>query len=165
MLHRGRRSGRRQAAPAGVDRLQAGRIGHLRDEASKRRVIGLGGAAGGGAAVKVEAQHDAAGIFGHVLVDERVGEAREPAPPGDNRHLRLSRWIDGAEHPLRDGKQPAHPRTPTRTPRKRAGTDGWPVCPTCIGCPLPQFGVPQKVHSDSSPIMSMLPQKRGLIPV
>ena len=57
------------------------------------------------------------------------------------------------------------PRTPTRMPRKRAGTAGWPVWPICTGWPLPQLGVPQKVHSSGPPSMSMEPQNRGLMPV
>lgn len=38
---------------------------------------------------------------------------------------------------------PDHFRLNTRTFRKRAGAAPWPVCASCEGCPLPQFGVPQ----------------------
>ena len=47
---------------------------------------------------------------------------------------------------------------------KRAGTDGWPVWPTWIGWPLPQFAVPQNTHSSGPPTMSIDAQNRGPMP-
>ena len=35
---------------------------------------------------------------------------------------------------------------PTRILRKRAGAAPWPVPMVCMGCPLPQLGVPQSVQ-------------------
>jgi len=45
----------------------------------------------------------------------------------------------------------------------RAGAAGWPVWPTCVGCPLPQFGVPHGTVSAES--MSIERQNVGPIPV
>ena len=47
----------------------------------------------------------------------------------------------------------------------RAGTDGWPVWPTCMGWPLPQLAVPQNTHSSGPPTMSIDAQNRGPMPV
>ena len=79
------------------------------------------------------------------------------------------------EHPIADllaspdlgvGRRvPGHQRTPTRTSVKRAGTEGWPVWPTCIGWPFPQLAVPQNTHSSGPPIMSIEAQNRGPMPV
>jgi hypothetical protein len=57
----------------------------------------------------------------------------------------------------------AHALTPTRTLVNRAGAAGWPVCPTCPGWPLPQFGVPHGTICDDS--MSIDRQNSGPIPV
>jgi hypothetical protein len=44
---------------------------------------------------------------------------------------------------------------PTFTPRNLAGAAPWPVPITCCGCPLPQFGVPHKVHWSREQIASI----------
>jgi len=46
-----------------------------------------------------------------------------------------------------------------------AGEAGCPVCPIWLGCPLPQFGVPQNTHSSSPDNISIFPQNSGVIPV
>ena len=96
------------------------------------------------------------------LVAKRVS-ASVPLADGD---LGLGVGSHAGQDALADVEQHvAHPLTPTRTPRKRHGTAGWPVWPIWPGWPLPQFGVPQNVHSDSLPSMSSEPQKRGPMPV
>ena len=60
---------------------------------------------------------------------------------------------------------PGHQRTPTRTSANRAGTEGCPVWPTCMGWPLPQLAVPQNTHSSAPPTMSIDAQNRGPMPV
>ena len=85
------------------------------------------------------------------------GRGRRCGPPARAQRCAVGRAL-GRRHRR-------HPRTPTRIPRKRAGTAGWPVWPICCGWPLPQFGVPQNVHSSRPPSMSSAPQNRGLIAV
>ncbi len=44
---------------------------------------------------------------------------------------------------------------PTLTPTNLAGDAPWPVPITCCGCPLPQCGVPHKIHSSREQIASI----------
>src|ERR1700685_4433352 len=53
---------------------------------------------------------------------------------------------------------------PTRILRKRAGLAPCPVPTTCCGWPLPQFGVPQSVHSSREQIASIEFQNSVVIP-
>ena len=166
MLHGRRRRRRREAGPAGIDRPQAGCLDGSRHETLDRLVIGLVGERFCDASVECDAQVNAVDRIGDVLVDEAGGEACQRVTPGRDGHFGFRLRADPGQHSLADVQQAvAHPCTPTRMPRKRQGTEGCPVWPICCGCPLPQFGVPQNVHSDSLPSMSRLAQKRGPIPV
>src|SRR5690606_9137738 len=110
-----------------------------------------------------------------VLVDAAVGEAGEGRAALSDRDERLGPVADAGEHLVADveagrgggvsGGIPGHQRTPTRTLVNRAGTDGWPVWPTCMGWPLPQLAVPQKTHSSGPPTMSIDAQNCGPMPV
>src|ERR1700735_2430845 len=53
---------------------------------------------------------------------------------------------------------------PTFTPRNRDGAAPCPVLITCCGCPLPQFGVPHKVHSSLEQIASREFQNSVVMP-
>src|SRR5882762_8402919 len=53
---------------------------------------------------------------------------------------------------------------PTRIFRNRAGLAPCPVPTTCCGWPLPQFGVPQSVHSSREQIASSEFQNSVVIP-
>src|ERR1700732_455554 len=53
---------------------------------------------------------------------------------------------------------------PTLIPRNRDGAAPCPVPITCCGCPLPQFGVPQSVHSSREQIASSEFQNSVVIP-
>src|SRR5438552_5656042 len=57
-----------------------------------------------------------------------------------------------------------HRKTPTFTLRKRAGEAPWPVPITCIGSPLPQLGVPQRIQCFWFAMASQEFQKSGVIP-
>src|SRR5262249_33913407 len=57
-----------------------------------------------------------------------------------------------------------HRNTPTFTLRNRAGEAPCPVPITCIGSPLPQFGVPQSIQCFSLVIASHAFQKSGVMP-
>src|SRR5207244_8339418 len=59
----------------------------------------------------------------------------------------------------------SHPRTPTRTPRKRAGAAGCPVWADCMGWPLPQLRTPQGIQLAPPASMSSEPQNWGVMPV
>ena len=48
--------------------------------------------------------------------------------------------------------------------RNLVGAAPWPVPMTCWGCPFPQLGVPQSVHSSREQIASMEFQKSVVIP-
>ena len=146
------------------------------------RVGGPVQAGGRDAAVEGEPQRDVAQVLRDVLVD---GAVREAGQRGDARadddlglgaggapaHEREDLRGDGSARAGSAARRcggpiaRAHPRTPTRIPRNRAGTAGCPVWPICWGWPLPQLGVPQTVHSSGPPSMSIEPQKRGLIAV
>jgi len=116
-------------------------------------------------------------VVGDVLVDEARREARQRLGALPDGHLDLGVPGPGADQvdrvlgQLEAGRgrrldrHRRYPLTPTRIPRNRAGTAGCPVWPICWGWPLPQFGVPQNVHSSRLPSMSIEPQKRGLIAV
>ena len=47
---------------------------------------------------------------------------------------------------------------PIFTLRKRDGDAPCPVPIVCMGWPLPQFGVPQKIHSSRPQIASQIPR-------
>ena len=49
--------------------------------------------------------------------------------------------------------------------RNREGEAPWPVPIVCIGCPLPQFGVPHKTHSSAPQIASHEFQNSVVIPL
>src|ERR1700691_5035699 len=53
---------------------------------------------------------------------------------------------------------------PTFTLRNRDGAAPWPVPITCCGCPLPQFGVPQSVHSSREQMASSEFQNSVVMP-
>src|SRR5690348_8008220 len=53
---------------------------------------------------------------------------------------------------------------PTFTLLNLAGAAPCPVPITCCGCPLPQFGVPQRVHSSREQIASIEFQNSVVIP-
>jgi hypothetical protein len=52
-----------------------------------------------------------------------------------------------------------------RTLRKREGDAPWPVPIVCIGWPLPQFGVPHKIHSSAPQIASQEFQNSVVMPL
>jgi hypothetical protein len=54
---------------------------------------------------------------------------------------------------------------PILTLRKRAGAAPCPVPIVCIGCPLPQFGVPQRVQCSLPQIESQLFQNSVVMPL
>ena len=56
-------------------------------------------------------------------------------------------------------------RTPTWTPRKRAGQVPWETCAAWPGCPLPQFVKPCRRHSSRPATASIEPQNCGVMPV
>jgi hypothetical protein len=137
----------------------------------------VGAAAGGRrrrrpAAVDGELQVHRDPLVGDVLVDRGVGEAgqRERGLLDAHGGLGVGPGLGADLVQDRGGEVVevgAHPRTPTRTPEKRAGAAPWPVCPTCPGCPLPQLGVPHALHSPGAapPSMSSDCQNRGPMPV
>src|SRR5436190_19771966 len=53
---------------------------------------------------------------------------------------------------------------PTFTLRNLAGDAPWPVPITCYGWPLPQFGIPHKVHWSREQIASIEFQNSVVIP-
>src|ERR1700683_5301545 len=53
---------------------------------------------------------------------------------------------------------------PTLIPRNRDGAAPCPVPITCWGCPLPQFGVPHRVHSSREQIASSAFQNSVVMP-
>src|SRR5882724_3901863 len=57
-----------------------------------------------------------------------------------------------------------YPALPTLILRKRAGAAPWPVPITCCGWPLPQFGVPHKVHSSREQTASIEFQNSVVMP-
>ena len=85
-----------------------------------------------------------------VLVDEGVGEAGQCRAALLGGDLGLGPVADEVEDLLAEVGRAAHPFTPTRTPRNRAGAAEWPVRAVCIGWPLPQLGTPQWIHSDAA---------------
>src|SRR5206468_10953523 len=178
-----------EARPVRIGRSDASRLEDAVDRSTETLVVGGPVDRRGcvAAVVDGDTDQDMVDLGRDVLVDE---PRREPgqglaAPADGDLHLGIPRSradevdnvvgeIEAARGvPVGRRHRPAafgrrhrrYPRTPTRTPRKRAGTDGWPVWPICWGWPLPQFGVPQKVHSSRLPSMSIEPQKRGLIAV
>ena len=54
---------------------------------------------------------------------------------------------------------------PMRIFLKRAGEAPWPVPIVCMGCPLPQFGVPQSVHASRLQMASQEFQNSVVIPL
>ncbi len=118
-------------------------------------------------------QRDSGDVLADVLVDAAVGEAGQRRGAHCRRGQRLSAITDQREHaltgvgglPRRGLVENNHQWTPTRTSRKRQGTAWWPVWPTCIGWPLPQWGTPKTLHSSCPPTASMEAQNVGPIPV
>ena len=157
----------RQAGPTGIDRLEPRGVERGSHQARQCVVIGLVGGRLGDPPVQRHAQVKGAGRIGDVLVDEARREPGQRLGAGGDGDLGLCIGTDQAQDALADLEEGfrAHQRTPTRTPRNRHGTAGWPVWPICPGWPFPQFGVPQNVHSVSLPSMSRLCQKRGPMPV
>src|SRR5690606_31038569 len=160
----------------GVGGAEPGRRDGALDEAGEAVVVGAGGGALGDApGVDHDAEADVGLVAGHVLVDVAVGEAGEGAAPLAAGDEGLGSVADRGEHPVADveadggslvgGGVPGHQWTPTCTLVNRAGTDGWPVWPTCMGWPLPQLAVPQNTHSSGPPTMSMDAQNCGPIPL
>ena len=159
----------RQPGPVGVGRTQAGGGDGALCQSADALVAGVGARRGGQAALDHGREGDLGAVLGHVLVDERVGEAGQSVAARADLDYGLGPVADRGQDAVADLElalaHRAHPRTPTRTFRKRAGTAGWPVWPVCTGCPLPQWGVPQKRRSDSLPTRSMDAQNWGPMPV
>src|SRR5207244_410678 len=107
--------------------------------------------------------------LGHGVLDERRlvhlggGEAREPRALALDDSLRLLAG-HGREEPLGQ-LQRRHGRTPTWTPRNRAGAAPWDTCAYWPGWPLPQFVRPCSRHSSGPPTPAREAQKRGVTPV
>ena len=117
--------------------------------------VGSPGGRDGNSLAAHEAEVDPDVRLGHVLVDLRVGEARERGILGHHEDLGLGRpgRLGMAEDDLRDREafrrraavprlHRAHFMTPTWTLRNRAPEQACPTWPVCGGSPLPQFGVP-----------------------
>ena len=126
--------GRRKPRPTGIDRPQSCGIGGGAHEAVEGVVIGLVAHGFRDTAVERDAQVDALGRIGDVLVNEAGGEPGERIRAARNGHLRLGAGTHAGKDALADVEQPvAHPVTPTRTPRNRHGTEGCPVWPIWPG--------------------------------
>ncbi len=134
VLDRRSRRRRRESRPTGIDRPQPCGIGGRANEAVEGVVIGLVAHRLRDTAVERDAQVDALGRIGDVLVDEAGGEPGERIRAARNGHLGLGAGIDAGKDALADIEHlVAHPVTPTRTPRNRHGTDGCPVWPIWPG--------------------------------
>jgi len=135
------------------------------DERTERVVIRRRGLRRGNTTVDRHAKADSLPHFCHVLMDERVRESSQRQVPGRCQHFSFGTISDEVQDLLRELDLSAHPRTPTRTFLNRPGAAECPVCATCIGCPFPQFGVPQWIHSSPPASMSRPPQNTGPMPV
>ena len=114
---------------------------------------------------------------GDVLVDLRVGEARQGRFAGHDQGLGLARarplgrvddLLGEAKRLLGVAPDPvlgAHPITPTRTLRNRPPETPWPTWPVCPGSPLPQFGVPHIRQLEASPMASIDRHSSYVMPV
>ena len=113
--------GRGQARPVGVDRAQGGRLQGLVHQADQALVVEAVGAPRRGPAVDHQLEAGPLVVLGHVLVDERVGEAGERRAPLGDRDLGLGPVVDDHEdleglvpqiHYLRSISSPARPPGP-----------------------------------------------------
>ena len=130
----GHRGGGSQPRPVGVDRAQCGGGQRALDQGGETVAVDPGRGRGGDAPVgQRHLEADRAAGLADVLVDEGVGEAgqRRAAPLGGD--LGLGPVADQVEHLLAEVGRRGHHRTPTRTPRKRAGAAECPVWAVCIG--------------------------------
>jgi len=154
-LHETNWAGLRQAGPVGrlLDEV-ADPPGGLR-EPSESLPVGAAGGRDRDPLPAHETETDPDVCLGDVLVDLRVGEARQGGVLGVDEHLGLGGAGDlgEVENDLRDleplCRRPAGPHldgahfiTPTWTLRNRAPEQACPTWPVCGGSPLPQFGVP-----------------------
>ena len=164
----GRQCGRAETGPVLVDGLHRGgrqRRGHQAAQPPSSTLVVVADAVRPSFATCSVTEH---ALVADVLVDKRIGEAGEAFRHHAHGHSGPGPAVHQVEGAGRQGVEVGgvgHPRTPTRTPRNRQGTAGWPVWPTCNGWPLPQLGVPHAVSSDGPPTMSIDPQKWGLMPV
>src|SRR5688572_29576588 len=108
------------------------------------------------------ADEDLVICFRDVLVNMVICKTRETFVTAAVDNLGLIRF-GGREDDVGDLLE-AHRYTPTRTFRKRAGAAPCPVPITCMGSPLPQFGVPQTFQLFSLPIASQEFQNSGVMP-
>ena len=100
--------------------------------------------------------------FRHILMDVIVRETRQAfvAVAIDDLGLIRRRCCKNDVGNLFE----SHRNTPTRTLRNRAGAAPCPVPITCIGSPLPQFGVPHSFQCFALPMASQEFQNSGVIP-
>src|SRR5438046_1456292 len=94
-----------------------------------------------------------------------AGKSCEPRALGVDERLRLfaRRSLQRARREFE--RRLAQARTPTCTPRNRAGAVPCETCAACPGCPLPQFVSPCNFHSSRPATASREPQNCGVIPV
>ena len=127
-----RHCGRGQPRPVGVGRSQMGGMNRLFNQRAQPLLIAPGGRGSRHFAVHRHFQLNGTAALGHVLMDERVGEAGQALVGAVDRYLSLGPVTDHPDHHL--GKRSNfHPLTPTLTSRKRPALAGWPVWPICIG--------------------------------
>jgi len=154
-----------ETCPLGIYRRKFGCFQCSVDQIGERRIVGAIVGALGNLAVQGDGHLDSPGRVGDVLMDERVGVTGERRLTSHYDGLGLGPIADQFDYSLCDGFRIGHPVTPTLTLLNRPGEAECPVCPTCIGCPFPQLGVPQLTLSASAPSMSNWAQNCGVIPV
>src|SRR5271165_2432962 len=99
------------------------------------------------------------------------GESQNPLRDGAQFPFRPELHFGGNGAPV--GNSPGFLRrahsfenaVPIFTLRKRAGAAPWPVPMVCIGCPLPQFGVPQRTQWSALQMASQEFQNSVVMPL
>src|SRR4051812_29214511 len=143
----------REPGPVRIGRANACRLEDAVDDATQALAVRLSVEGGRRApAIECHAQQHMVDVRSHVLVDEAGREARQglatlaygdldlgvcgtrPDQLDDTvRELERAFLSSGSIQACAVGRTFAHPLTPTRMPRKRAGTAGCPVWPICTG--------------------------------
>ena len=142
-----------------------------------------------GAAIHDSSNRNGNSMFCDILVDGVVSEARERIDgfidlnfgfvgtgnfaKAQNRRYALLQFALGCQERTTAGGLCSRGHfaycpenaTPILTLRKRAGAAPCPVPIVCIGCPLPQFGVPQRVQCSLPQIESQLFQNSVVMPL
>ena len=178
---------------AGNFRLMKGELSGGGSDAAKRFFVGLVRGGASGASVHHGANGDVKGLLGDVLVNDVIGEAGERVGGDVNVNFGFVGFAEfedafgdgfkfdggeararrsagfGAANAARErfGGAALHlaKATPSLILRKRAGEAPWPVPMVCMGCPLPQLGVPQRVQSSRWQMASQLFQNSVVMPL